>query len=225
MSVTVSDTGSGMAPDVLKRAFEPFFTTKEVGKGSGLGLSMVYGFAQQSGGHVGIESEPGRGTAVTIVLRAVGHEPAAAEPAAARPSGARPGVRILLVEDEPQVLQFVSSQLTHLGHAVTAVSTGADAVALLGRGPRFDLLFTDVVLPRGMNGVELARRAGELQPGLKVLLTSGYPEDVFAGQAGWDRNIPLLRKPYRRRDLEQALERCLGEGAAPRARTAGTPVS
>ncbi|HEX2553956.1 MAG TPA: PAS domain S-box protein [Microvirga sp.] len=212
--VTVSDTGTGMSPEVAERAFEPFFTTKEIGKGSGLGLSMVYGFAQQSGGHVAIASRPGEGTAVTIVLRSVGPEPETAAEPAASPEAERVRARILVVEDEPQVLQFVSSQLTHLGHAVTAVSTGADAVALLGRGQAFDLLFTDVVLPKGMNGVELARRAAELQPGLRVLLTSGYPEDVFAAQTGWDRSIPLLRKPYRRRDLEQALGRLLGPAAA-----------
>jgi PAS domain S-box-containing protein len=206
--ITVSDTGCGMSPEVLSRAFEPFFTTKEVGRGSGLGLSMVYGFAQQSGGHVQIESAPDKGTAVTILLPAVVTVPGRAAPQEERLAVPGRG-RVLLVEDEPQVLQFVSAQLVSLGYEVTAVSTGPDALDLL-RGERpFDLLFTDVVLPRGMSGVELASHARRIRPGIKVLLTSGYPEEVFEHHGSPEQGTLLLRKPYKRRELAETLRKVL----------------
>jgi nitrogen-specific signal transduction histidine kinase len=206
--LTVSDTGTGMSPEVLSRAFEPFFTTKEVGRGSGLGLSMVYGFAQQSGGHVTIESRVGAGTAVTILL------PALAQAALEGRSGgeeapAAPGhERVLVVEDEPQVLQFVSAQLTGLGYGVTAVSTGPDALELL-RAERFDVLFSDVVLPKGLSGVELARRARAIRPELKVLLTSGYPEEAFEHHGRPDPATPLLKKPYRQTELAETMRKLI----------------
>ncbi len=209
--VTVSDTGPGMSPEVLERVFEPFFTTKEVGKGSGLGLSIVYGFAQQSGGHVAIESEPGRGTRVTILLRAVSGEASADAPARGMPAAnAASRHRVLVVEDEPPVLQFVTAQLTMLGYDVTAVSTGPDALSLLNGRERFDLLFTDVVLPKGMNGIELSRRAKQVRPDLKVLLTSGYPTEAFEDQGSPQEGTPLLRKPYRRKELAETLSAVLG---------------
>jgi CheY-like chemotaxis protein len=213
VSVTVSDTGSGMAPDVLERAFEPFFTTKEVGKGSGLGLSMVYGFAQQSGGHVAIESEIGRGTSVTILLPAVAGEGGLAAPGSLEPVRAAGRERVLLVEDEPQVLQFVSAQLVSLGYGVTAVSTGPDALDLLQAGRRFDLLFTDVVLPKGMSGVELVGRARALCPQMRVLLTSGYAEEAFEHHGRPDPETPILRKPYRRKELERTVRAVLDQAA------------
>ncbi|HEX2554473.1 MAG TPA: PAS domain S-box protein [Microvirga sp.] len=212
--VTVSDTGTGMSPEVVERAFEPFFTTKEVGKGSGLGLSMVFGFAQQSAGHVAIESRVGAGTAVTLVLPGVTGEVEQAAPAPARgPAPAAMRARILAVEDEPQVMQFVSSQLLALGCEVTAVSAGQDALDLLESGRAFDLLFTDVMLPRGMSGVELVKRARQIRPDIKVLLTSGYPEEVFEHH-GRPEDMPLLRKPYRRGELAETL-RLLLSGARP----------
>jgi CheY-like chemotaxis protein len=214
--VTVSDTGTGMAPEVVARAFEPFFTTKDIGKGSGLGLPMVYGFAQQSGGHVAIASREGQGTSVTIVL------PAVASETARDPGEAAPAVpeadkeRILVVEDEPQVLQFVTSQLVTLGYNVTAVSVARDALEMIEQGRRFDLLFTDVVLPQGMSGVELARRTRLLCPDMKVLLTSGYPEEAFEHHGRPDAGTLLLRKPYRRRELAETLRRVLDQdGAGP----------
>jgi CheY-like chemotaxis protein len=208
--VTVSDTGTGMAPDVRERAFEPFFTTKEVGKGSGLGLPMVYGFAQQSAGHVTIESELWEGTAVTILLPAITGE--AVEPLrethqAPTPAAGKP--RVLVVEDEPQVLQFVSSQLVSLGYEVTSVSVARDALDLLQEGRCFDVLFTDVVLPKGMSGVELTRRAKQLLPPIKVLLTSGYPEEAFEHHGRPEEGTLLLRKPYRRKELVDTLRRVL----------------
>ncbi|HEX2555298.1 MAG TPA: PAS domain S-box protein [Microvirga sp.] len=209
-ALTVSDSGTGMAPEVLERAFEPFFTTKEVGRGSGLGLSMVYGFAQQSGGHVGIESRPGRGTAVTVLLPLAAEDAADLEDAPAVPP-AHPArrTRILVVEDEADVRRFVTSLLLALGHEVVEAGTGQGGLQALRADPAVDLLFSDVVLPDGMSGVELARRARALRPDLKVLLTSGYPEDAFAAQGRPDPDTIVLQKPYRRRELAEAIRRVL----------------
>jgi PAS domain S-box-containing protein len=212
--VSVSDTGTGIAPEVLERVFEPFFTTKDAGKGSGLGLSMVFGFAQQSAGHVSIESKVGEGTTVTIVLPAVtADNPTVAHEETATPAAHPMRTSVLLVEDEPQVLQFVSTQLTSLGYKVTAVSNGHEALDLLEQGHCFDVLFTDVVLPKGLNGVEVARRASAIRPELKVLLTSGYPEEVFQQHGGLNDDTILLRKPYRRKELEHALAETLARVA------------
>jgi PAS domain S-box-containing protein len=212
--VSVSDTGTGIAPEVLERVFEPFFTTKDAGKGSGLGLSMVLGFAQQSAGHVSIESRVGEGTTVTIALPGIlsGDLPTAHEVRKA-PAASISRARVLLVEDEPPVLQFVSAQLTTLGYQVTAVSTGHEALDLLHQGHRFDLLFTDVVLPKGLSGVEVAQRAAVICPDLKVLLTSGYPEEVFQQHGGLNDGTILLRKPYRRKELVSALSKTLSRAA------------
>jgi PAS domain S-box-containing protein len=210
--VTISDTGTGMTPDVLQRVFEPFFTTKDVGKGSGLGLAMVHGFAQQTGGHLAMESIPGVGTSVTIVMPAVTAK--VVEPDNVREedlSPTRGSERILVVEDEPQVLQFVSAQLLSLGYDVTAVSNGPDAVEVLENDIDFDLLFTDVVMPKGMSGVELARRAREIKPGLRVLLTSGHSQDVFERNGRPDADIELLRKPYRRTELAKVIREVLSQ--------------
>ena len=207
--ITIGDTGTGMSPDVIEHVFEPFFTTKEVGKGTGLGLSMVYGFAQQSGGHVSIESREGEGTTVTIVLPAVDSSPIdeAPEQGAAAPLAG--GEMVLVVEDEPQVRHFLCSQLVGLGYRVEAVSAGPDALEVLRTSAPVDLLFTDVVLPKGMSGVELAVRARQLRPGLKVLLTSGYPEEVFEHHGRPDETMRLLRKPYRRKELASVLRQVL----------------
>jgi PAS domain S-box-containing protein len=204
--VCVSDTGTGMTPEVLKRVFEPFFTTKDTGKGSGLGLSMVVGFAEQSAGHVSIESKVGEGTTVTIVLPGIlaGTLPATHEDTKAPTAGPR-GAKVLLVEDEQPVLEYVSGQLTSLGYQVTAVSTGREALDLLQQVQCFDLLFTDVVLPKGLSGVQVAQRASQLCPQIKVLLTSGYPEEVFQQHGTLPDDTILLRKPYRRKELERIL--------------------
>jgi CheY-like chemotaxis protein len=213
--VTVSDTGTGMSREVIARAFEPFFTTKEVGKGSGLGLSMAYGFAEQSGGHISIKSQEGQGTSVTLMLRALTSSSAPPAPETEKPAPKGGKERVLVVEDEPRVLQFVSAQLVSLGYEVTAVSTGPDALSALKQGDRFDLLFTDVVLPKGMSGVELAEHARQIRPDIKVLLTSGYSEGVFQQQGTADgKGIPLLRKPYRRKALAEMLRNVLDPTAS-----------
>jgi CheY-like chemotaxis protein len=199
-----------MSPQVLARVFEPFFTTKEIGKGSGLGLSMVYGFAQQSGGHVDIASTEGQGTTITIVLPAVAKEAGSSQINDAVHSTLMPGTeRVLLVEDNPEVLKFVASQLRSFGYHVTPSSTGAEALKLLEQGQNYDLLFTDVVLPHGMSGIELANKVRSLNPKLRVLLTSGYSEDVFQQHGRPADDTPLLRKPYKRADLAKALRSVL----------------
>jgi PAS domain S-box-containing protein len=208
--VAVSDTGTGMSPEVLSHVFEPFFTTKEVGRGSGLGLSMVYGFAQQIGGHVSITSAPGQGTSVTILLPAAVAEPAEVVCGTEAVPLQKGRERVLLVEDAPDVLQFVATQLLGLGYEVTAVPDGQNALAALGKAGAYDLLLTDLVLPRGMSGVELARAARTVKPDLKVIFTSGYSEDVFHQHGRLDDGIPLLRKPYKRKELAEMLRNVLG---------------
>ncbi|MES1200459.1 MAG: PAS domain S-box protein [Pseudomonadota bacterium] len=202
--LAVSDTGTGMAPDVLQRVFEPFFTTKAEGRGSGLGLSMVYGFAKQSGGHVKIYSEVGHGTTVRLYLPVAAEAPAPREVA---PAQAAPVERasILVVEDNEAVRDSVLLQLSALGHQATAAHDGAEALAVLRGDARIDLLFTDLVMP-GMSGYELAAAARELRPGLKVLFTSGFAE---ASQNGHTRTDGLLSKPYRMKELSAALQRAL----------------
>jgi CheY-like chemotaxis protein len=206
--VTVADTGIGMSPDVLERAFEPFFTTKEVGQGSGLGLAMVYGFAEQSGGRVVIESTEGEGTAVTILLRAVASE--AEQSAIGMSIGIERGFeRVLVVEDDPSVRAFVCSQVASLEYQVEAAASGPEALKLLEEGKDVHLLLTDVVLPQGMSGVELAQRARAKSAALKVLLTSGYSEEVFQHHGKPDESMLLLRKPYKLKELATTLRKAL----------------
>jgi CheY-like chemotaxis protein len=179
---------------------------------------MVYGFTQQSGGHVTIESWEGQGTTVTMLLRSVSAVSAHANAPApeASPAPAR-SARILVLEDEPQVLECVSTQLRQLGYEVTSAASGAEGLELLKEQTAFDLLFSDVVLGRGLSGVEIAKRAKVLRPGLRVLLTSGYSDDVVE-ELGVHRGLHLLRKPYRRRTLAEAIVAALqaqGEEAKP----------
>ncbi|WP_140882161.1 PAS domain-containing protein [Muricoccus nepalensis] len=205
--VEVVDTGAGMPPEVVSRAFEPFFTTKEVGQGSGLGLSMVYGFMKQSGGHVSINSVPGLGTAIRLFVPSTHARPAALlAPAEARDAGG--WERILLVEDDPLVRDHVAAQLREMGYRVALVGDAAEALGAL-RGGTFDLLFTDVVMPGGMNGLDLAGEARRLHPGLRVLLTSGYTDSALSRHGAPEPGVRLLRKPYRRRDLADAVRRAI----------------
>ncbi|MCW5772103.1 MAG: response regulator, partial [Rhodospirillaceae bacterium] len=199
----VSDTGTGMSPETLARVFEPFFTTKPAGQGTGLGLSMVYGFAKQSQGHVQIYSEVGEGTSVRLYLpRAPGDAVAEASVATPdTPPRARAGERILAVEDNADVRQTVTGQLVEFGYDVVAAENAEEALAILARDGNFDLLFTDVVMPGGANGYDLARHARQLRPGLKVLLTSGFHAHSLAAKERDGKANPLLMKPYRRTEL------------------------
>jgi CheY-like chemotaxis protein len=207
--LVVSDTGGGMAPQVVERAFEPFFTTKAVGKGSGLGLSMIYGFAKQSAGHLKIYSELGHGTTVRLYLpRAKTREDAVAVAAAANESQ-RGTETILVVEDDPGVRQLAVAQLRGLGYQVIEAPDGPTAVALLEGDAKVALLFTDVVMPGGMTGQQLAQEACRLRPHLKVLFTSGYTPDSIIHQGKLEPGVHLLPKPYRRDGLARKVREIL----------------
>jgi PAS domain S-box-containing protein len=207
--ITVTDNGAGMSAEVAKRAFEPFFTTKAVGKGTGLGLSVVYGFVKQSGGHVAIYSEEGHGTSVRIYLpRARAESAATAEGLTATVVRGNKEC-ILLVEDEAPVMAVARAFLSDLGYHVLEASNGFEAMGILGSNETIDLLFTDVVLPDGMNGAEVARAAEKLRPGLKVLYASGYTQEALVHQGRLDPGVTLLPKPYRKRDLADAIRAIL----------------
>ena len=202
IAISVIDNGEGMAPEVLSRVFEPFFTTKEIGRGSGLGLSQVYGFVKQSGGYIHIESERGVGTRVHLYLpRASGtaEMPEAMARGEPIPEEQR-GATILLVEDETDVREVVAAELTNYGYRVLTAGDGPEALAIIERGSDVDLLFSDVVMPRGMNGEELAREARRRRPELKVLLTSGYPPAELRERQSLGE-FRVLQKPYRVEDL------------------------
>ena len=210
--VAVTDTGTGMSAEVASRAFEPFFTTKEVGKGTGLGLSMVYGFARQSGGSMQIRSEPGRGTVVRLFFPRLGTPAAGAAPSAGHPAKPTGTETILVVEDNEMVRFYVESELKALGYRVIVTRSAPAALDVL-RGPEpIHLLFTDVVMPGGMFGTELAKEAAGLRPGLKILLTSGYTEHPVDATDGGGHPVQILHKPYRRHDLAATLRSSLKTG-------------
>jgi len=198
--ITVSDTGTGMAKDVLARAFDPFFTTKAPGKGTGLGLSMVYSFARQSGGHAMIDSEPGQGTVVRMYLpRAVPVETAALP--AARAGVAGGSETILLVEDNDLVRAHTEAMLRGLGYNVVAAADGTMAARVLAEGLRPNLLLTDVILPSGTTGRDVAKAAQRIVPGLPVLFISGYSGNVLMENGRLPPGVELLGKPFRRSEL------------------------
>jgi PAS domain S-box-containing protein len=198
--VAVSDTGSGIAPEIRDKVFEPFFTTKDTGKGTGLGLSMVFGFIKQSGGHVKIYSEVGHGTAVKMYLpRARGVADAVADAAPARVRGGTETV--LVVEDDALVRTNVVMQLSSLGYKTIEATSGPEALRAVEAGGAVDLLFTDVVIPGGMNGRELADEIGRKKPEIKVLFTSGYTQNAIVHHGRLDAGVLLLGKPYRKTDL------------------------
>ena len=222
--VSVSDSGGGMRPEVLERAFDPFFTTKDVGAGSGLGLSMVYGFVKQSGGHVTIYSEPGAGTSVKLFLpdaKAEARETAAAAPAESRiPCG---NETVLLVEDDPAVRAYVKEALVGLGYEVVEAAHGREAVKLLRRVQHLDLLLTDLVLPMGMNGRQVADAVRLKFPEVKCLFASGYAEIGTAGLGRPDSPCAFLDKPFTRGILARRVRDLLDEEErepAPRRETA-----
>ncbi|MDA9501599.1 ATP-binding protein [Bradyrhizobium sp. CCBAU 11357] len=207
--LAVKDTGSGMSSEVLGRAFEPFFTTKEVGKGTGLGLSMVYGFAQQSGGLVQMQSEPGQGSVVRLFFPRLATSPNEAPSPAERVAAPEGHETILVVEDDDMVRAYVENELKALGYRVISTANGPAALDALRQSGDIQLLFTDVVMPGGMFGPELARQAVQLRPGLKMLFTSGYSQDPVKTPDGIDARI--LTKPFRRKDLAAMLRTALSE--------------
>ncbi len=200
--ISVTDTGEGMAADVVARAFEPFFTTKDVGKGSGLGLSMVYGFVKQSGGHAKIYSEPGHGTTIRLYFPRSQPTERDTPPPSRTDDEVSPGrERVLVVEDDRLVREHAMALLTGLGYHVTGAENGSEALEILTRSDEFDLLFTDVVMPGGIDGRQLADAAREIRPNLKVLFTSGYAESAIVHHGRLDAGVQLLSKPYRRQEL------------------------
>lgn len=211
--ISVSDTGTGIDRETLARVFEPFFTTKKAGHGSGLGLSMVFGFTKQSGGHIEIYSEPGEGTTVKLYFRRSN---------SANTEGGQDSVsdvtvggheHILVAEDDALVRKHVAEQLRSLGYRVTTVASGPEAQEILSRTSDIDLLLTDIIMPGGMNGKELASWAVARDPGLKVLFTSGYTENAIVHHGRLDPGVELLTKPYRRQELAAKLRSVLDSRA------------
>jgi PAS domain S-box-containing protein len=207
--VSVTDTGQGMTAEVKQRAYEPFFTTKGPGQGTGLGLSMVYGFVKQSGGHVQIYSDLGRGTSVRLFLPAR-HAPLEIRQETVQVPALVPGGRetVLVVEDDPRVRRVTVARLRDAGYRVLEASSGSEALTQLRQHPNVDLLFTDVVMPGGMSGDQLARQVRAERPAIKVLLTSGYAEPLVAGRDQAESGS-WLRKPYTAADLAAVIRQLL----------------
>ena len=209
--IAVTDNGEGMTSDVAARAFEPFFTTKEVGKGSGLGLSMVYGFVKQSNGHVSIYSEPGLGTTVRIYLPNVtpNASRSSSQPAADEEALPRGNETILVVEDHPFVRSSVILKVESLGYKVVLAVDGREAVMKLRTNPEIDMLFTDIVMPGGMSGWEVAELAQQMRPGLPTVFTSGYALEALVDQGRAPLKSIVLTKPYRKAELAHRLREAL----------------
>lgn len=212
--LSVKDTGEGILQEHMDRLFEPFFTTKPKGRGTGLGLSMIYGFVKQSSGFITIDSQAGQGTLVTLYFPRVDAEQGNAT-SGAIPEGPLKNVRrdhrILLVEDDELVRRYVEQQLRSLGYLVVSASAGKDALEILQNRKDIDLLFTDVIMPGGMSGRDLAEAAVVEQPGLRVLFTSGYSQGLITHDWQLDEGIDLLRKPYRREELILKLASVFGQ--------------
>jgi signal transduction histidine kinase len=211
VGVFVTDTGMGMPEEVIAKAFEPFFTTKEVGQGTGLGLSQVYGFLKQSGGHVKIYSEVGQGTTVKLYFPRHHTKDAVAD-APAAPGAlpqAKPGEAVLVVEDDPDVRSFTTEMVQNLGYRVLSAADGVTALQLLEMHPETMLLFTDVGLPKGMNGRQLADEAMRRQPALKVLFTTGYARNAIVHHGRLDPGVEVVFKPFAYAELAAKIRRVL----------------
>jgi CheY-like chemotaxis protein len=205
--IAVSDTGTGIPADLRDRVFEPFFTTKTVGKGTGLGLSMVYGFVKQSNGHVKIYSEEGYGTTIKLYLPRASAK--ADAPMATVPPMRGGDETIMVVEDDALVRNFVVTQLHSLGYKTLTAANGNAALEQLDNGATFDLLFTDVIMPGGMNGRQLADIVVVRRPSVQVLYTSGYTENAIVHHGRLDAGVLLLAKPYRKFDLARMVRAAL----------------
>jgi PAS domain S-box-containing protein len=206
-SVSVTDTGTGMTPEVRQRAFEPFFTTKETGKGSGLGLSMVYGFVKQSGGHIQLMSELGHGTTIRIFLPVHEQAPAPNRQSAPKDPASREksSRTILVVEDDPRVRRVSIRRLKELGYSVLEAESGPAALQILEREPKIDLLFSDVVMAGGISGIELAHEVRRRWPNLKIILTSGFAEPAAIKDGLLQTSAGWLGKPYGLKELQEKL--------------------
>jgi CheY-like chemotaxis protein len=207
--ISVSDTGRGMRPAVVEQAFEPFFTTKDSGQGTGLGLSQVYGFVKQSGGHVKIYSEEGHGTTVKMYLPRCEAEEAFSDATLIAPIEAGKGETILVVEDDEDVRSYVSEILKNLGYRVLVAADAEGALALIEQPERqVDLLLTDVVLP-GMNGRQIANIAMGSRPGIRVLFMTGYSRNAIVHQGRLDRGVALIQKPLSQESLARKVREVL----------------
>jgi signal transduction histidine kinase len=211
--IAVSDTGEGIPGFLIDKVFEPFFTTKGLGKGSGLGLSMVYGFVKQSNGHIKIYSEQGHGTTVKLYLPQASYTPELDEDAPLTESGNAESWRgdevILIVEDDMLVRDYVVTQIERLGYRTLTAGNAAEALDIIDRPDHIDLLFTDVIMPGGMNGRQLATEALQRRPELKVLYTSGYTENAIVHHGRLDAGVQLLPKPYLSADLARGIRMAL----------------
>jgi PAS domain S-box-containing protein len=202
VSLALTDTGTGMPPDVLARVFEPFFTTKEVGKGSGLGLSQVYGFVRQSEGHIAITSDVGKGTTVRLYLPWIEWAaPVVLQDVEVVGSNGVGHTKILIVEDDDELRELASQLAEGLGYVTCSASTGAEAIAAVERDPRIGLLFTDILMPGGMSGYELAAEVRRRRPGIAVLMTSGFPGNFLPGACD---DFDIIRKPFTQTELGAA---------------------
>ena len=210
VAIEVSDTGCGMTSEVQEKAVEPFFTTKAEGHGTGLGLSMVFGFAKQSGGHVRIYSEPDEGTTVTLLLPRATIQQTAAVTNESAPDDENSGETILVVDDNAGLRRVTVKQLASLGYTVLEAEDGPMALRILKDDKSVDLLLTDIIMPGGLSGADLGREAHQLRPGLKIIYMSGFPEVAFGDRADLDPDIVLLRKPFRKVDLGKNIRDVLG---------------
>jgi CheY-like chemotaxis protein len=209
ITLAVTDTGTGMTPEVRQRAFEPFYTTKGPGVGSGLGLSMVYGFVKQSGGHVQLYSELGHGTTVRLYLPEHAGSNAAQQRAAVSIARAALGETILVVEDDRRVRRVSVRRLKELGYVVIEADSGPAALLVLDREEPIDVLFTDIVMPGGMTGLDLAHEARRRRPELKILFTSGYAEPTAVKVGMLTTNVSWLGKPHSINELDAKLRELL----------------
>jgi signal transduction histidine kinase len=211
--LAVTDSGVGMSKEVAQRALEPFFTTKPTGQGTGLGLSMVYGFVKQSKGHIKIYSEEGHGTSVKLYLPAAATDREDGHTVIDQSElpGAKPGEVVLVVEDDAMVLRLAVQLLTSLGYRTLEAHDGPEAIATLERAGRIDLVFTDVVLPKGINGTALARQAQSRRPGIKVLYMSGYTANAIIHHGVLDKGVHLLTKPFRKVELARKVRQVLDD--------------
>jgi PAS domain S-box-containing protein len=207
--IAISDTGIGIPAELLDKVFEPFFTTKELGRGTGLGLSMVYGFVKQSGGHIKVYSEQGHGTTIKLYLPRSAELSQSPVEAGAEQAAAGGSELILVVEDDSLVRNYVIAQIRSLGYRTLSAANADEALRAIGVDPTIDLLFTDVIMPGLMNGRVLAEAASKIRPGLKVLYTSGYTENAIVHHGRLDPGLLLLAKPYRKADLARMIRMAL----------------
>jgi CheY-like chemotaxis protein len=219
LTIAASDTGIGMPPEVLQRACEPFFSTKAPGKGTGLGLAMVYGFVRQSGGHMHLDSHPGQGTRVTLYLPAAPLSPQDRAPAAeiAPAAPARGSETVLVVEDDDDVRGLACAMLRDLGYAVLKAANAEAALRMLEERGDIDVVFSDVVMPGHKNGLDIAKEIRRSRPDLAVILTSGYASP-YSDPEGILASVEFVQKPYRQAELAQRLRKVLDRRAAERDR-------